>query len=64
MSKFVLDALDGVAVPAHVGLGSASEVGLAITQDQPTEARWHVGEGITQCVVHVCSLSSGMSRQE
>ena len=40
--KFVLAFPDGAVVLAHAGLGSASEVGLATTQDQPTAARWQV----------------------
>ena len=40
--KFVLAFPDGAVVLAHAGLGSASEVGLATTRDQPMEGRWLV----------------------
>ena len=55
--KSALDTSGGAAVPAHAGLGSASEVVLATTPDQPMEARLGVG----QCA---CSFRSGVSRQE
>ena len=70
MCNFVLATSDGAAVPAHAGLGSASEVGLATTRDQPTEARWRLSEAVFLFLRRVeartrsssCATSTGASK--